>query len=97
MFGKKKDKNEGGNLLETLGTNLKKKVEPNKSICPSLSLKTRIYGWGICLMLGFAVSMMSSGVIKSLVGGKIIKFAIFYTLGTVLALSSSMFLWGPAA
>ena len=92
----KKDK-EGGSLLENLGANLKKKVEPNKSICPSLSLRTRVKGWAICLCLGFVISMMSSGMIKSIANGKVLKFGVIYTLGTLVALSSSMFLWGPRA
>mmetsp|Transcript_16986 Transcript_16986/g.28725 ORF Transcript_16986/g.28725 Transcript_16986/m.28725 type:complete len:106 (+) Transcript_16986:131-448(+) len=67
----------------------------NKSICPSLTLRTRVYGWAICLSIGFLVSLLSSGLLKSLSSGKIIKFAIFYTVGTIASLSSSMFLWGP--
>ena len=79
--------------------NLVAKTTPNKSLCPSLSLKTRIYGWSICMFIGFFVSMLSSGLLKSLMKGEygIIKFAIFYVVGTVLTFASSMFLWGPTS
>jgi hypothetical protein len=29
--------------------------------------------------------------------GNVVKFSIFYTIGTILSLVSSLFLWGPAS
>ena len=87
----------GAALLDKVGMTLVEKTAKNKSICPSLKLKTRIYGWGICLCIGFLLSLLSSGAIKSIAQGKIIKFTVLYALGTITSLSASMFLWGPAA
>ena len=87
----------GAALLDKVGMTLVEKTAKNKSICPSLKLKTRIYGWGICLCIGFLLSLLSSGAIKSIAQGKIIKFTVLYALGTITSLSASMFLWGPKA
>mgnify|MGYP000223695884 FL=1 len=73
------------------------KTVKNKSLCPSLSLKTRIKGWAILICIGFVVSLISAGLLKSLIRGDIVKFGILYTVGTCCSLGSSMFLWGPAA
>ena len=73
------------------------KVQPNRSLCPSMALRTRIKGFGILFCLGMLISLISSGLIKSLMKGDILKFGIFYTLGTCCSLGSSFFLWGPLA
>ena len=31
----------------------------------------------------------------SVLKGKIVKFAVIYTLGIIVSIASSMFLWGP--
>ena len=99
MFGNKNKKKEDNSLLSGLGAGVANKVAPNKSICPSLSLKTRIYGFGICFCIGMLISFVSSGLLKNLTSGRrgIIKFGILYGLGTLVSLCASMFLWGPAA
>ena len=96
MFGNKKKK-EKNSLLEGIGLGVANKVAPNKSICPSLSFKTRVYGWAICFCIGMLISFVSSGLLKNLVNGSMLKFAILYTAGTLTSLAASMFLWGPAA
>ena len=41
-------------------------------------------------------SIASSGMLFNLLTGqKIVRFAVLYTLGIVISLASSMFLWGP--
>ena len=95
MFNSIEPDQEG--FLGLMQSKFTKKVEPNKSIFPSLSLATRIKGWAICMILGYFVSMMSSNMLKTVLNGKILKFAILYFLGTILSLSSSLFLWGPKA
>ena len=73
------------------------KAGKNKSLCPSLSLKTRVKGWLICMIIGFVVSFLSAGMLRSVLKGSITKFVILYSIGTVCALSSSLFLWGPVS
>lgn len=59
----------------------------------SLSWNTRVKGFIICFVLGFVMSFLGS-VLLFLPNG-LILFAVFYTFGNVLALSSTCFLMGP--
>uniref|UniRef100_A0A2P2I0E8 Vesicle transport protein n=1 Tax=Hirondellea gigas TaxID=1518452 RepID=A0A2P2I0E8_9CRUS len=59
----------------------------------TLNWNTRIKGFTICFVLGFLISMLGSALIF-LPGGLTI-FAIFYTIGNILALGSTCFLMGP--
>ena len=97
-FGSSEEKKEGddANLLGVASA-LADRTQKNRSLCPKMSLKTRVQGWAICLCLGFLISLVSAGLIKSLLNGRILKFAILYTAGTICSLASSMFLWGPVA
>ena len=79
-----------------MGLKIAEKASPNRSLCPSLSLKTRVYGWLICFALGWIVSLASTGMIVR-VATNPIKFAVLYTIGTIVSLASSCFLWGPMA
>ena len=90
-------KEESGGLLGGVGSVLADKATPNKSLCPSLSLKTRIKAWFICLCIGCLISLVSAGLIKSLMRGDITKFGILYCAGTITSLAASLFLWGPVA
>ena len=80
----------------SVGLKIAEKAAPNRSLCPSLSLKTRVYGWLTCFVLGYIISLASCGMIVR-VATNPIKFAVLYTLGTIVALASSCFLWGPMA
>ena len=73
------------------------KTTKNESLCKSMSLKNRIYGWLICILVGCVVTFLSSSTLKNLSHGTsgLIKFFIFYLVGTCCALGSSLFLWGP--
>ncbi|GFT96735.1 vesicle transport protein SFT2A [Nephila pilipes] len=59
----------------------------------TLSWSTRIKGFIICFILGFACSILGSALIALPRG--LILFGIFYTLGNITALCSTMFLMGP--
>lgn len=58
--------------------------------CPSLSLKTRMIGFGACFGLGMLLSFMSTMSILNPT-----TFAVTYTLGNMIALASTGFLFGP--
>ena len=99
MFGGKKEKKSdpmSGGLLG-LGEKIAGKTQPNKSLCPSMSLRHRTYGWGICFVLGMVIAMASSGTLKTMAQGSYLKFGILYASGTIITLAASMFLWGPRA
>ena len=93
MFSEGKS-DDGEGMLAKAGFAIAEKTAPNKSICPSLSLKTRVYGWLICLLFGYLVAFASSSSLLKAVTSPI-RFAILYSLGTTITLCSSLFLWGP--
>ncbi len=58
-----------------------------------LSARQRLYGFGICFVLGIAMSIMST---LSFIGGvNLAMFGVFYTLGNLCTIGSSLFLMGP--
>jgi len=63
-------------------------------ICPSLSLKQRVIGFGICLVLGLICCFLAIFSIPSIVLNPS-RFAVPYTLGNLLAVSATGFLVGP--
>lgn len=69
-------------------------TEELSSICPSLTYKQRMYGFGICFVLGWFLeflSILTLSEIRTNPG----RFALTYTLGSIVALASTCFLWGP--
>lgn len=60
----------------------------------SLSWSTRVKGFAICFVLGFVFSLVGS-VFMAFPGG-LRMFGVFYTLGNLTALCSTLFLMGPA-
>ena len=60
----------------------------------TLSWSTRIKGFAICFILGFGFSILGSACM-AIPGKGLILFGIFYSLGNITALSSTMFLMGP--
>lgn len=68
--------------------------EFNKSC--SLSYKTRLWGCAICFVLGYVIMFMSLLTVPGM-GKHPEKFAILYSLGNIIALVSTCFLWGPWA
>ena len=75
------------------------KTTKNESLCKSMTLKNRLYGWFICLCVGCVVAFFSSSAIRTVAGNGssgLIKFFVLYLIGTCCAFGSSLFLWGPA-
>ncbi|CAI9726730.1 transport SFT2B-like [Octopus vulgaris] len=60
----------------------------------TLSWSTRIKGFAICFLLGIGFSVLGSALLFIAKKG-LVLFAVFYTLGNVLSLSSTCFLMGP--
>jgi hypothetical protein len=58
----------------------------NDSCFPTLSLKERLIGFGICFGLGFLIQFLSMGSLVGLFLGKTSKFAFLYTLGNIISL-----------
>ena len=99
MFGSKKNSGAGADdesgLLSGMKMKAVEKAAPNHSLCPNLTLRQRLYGFTICFGIGMILSILSTGMLFRLLSGQIVKFAVLYTLGIIVSLSSSMFLWGP--
>eukprot|EP00981_Chlorochromonas_danica_P005226 scaffold1046_cov162-Ochromonas_danica.AAC.56 len=67
------------------------------SFCPKLTLQQRLAGCLICITLGFIISMGSTFRLVKLLEGDPEPFAIMYTIGNLLGLFSTCFLYGPLA
>jgi len=59
----------------------------------TLSWSTRIQGFAICFVLGFVFSIIGSALIAFPKG--LLLFALFYTIGNLTSMASTMFLMGP--
>ena len=67
----------------------------NNSMCPELDLKTRIIGFIISFIIGIFMVVSSISQLFTLALGGQRLFAIWYTLGNCVCLSSTFFLMGP--
>lgn len=65
------------------------------TVCPSMTFKQRCYGFGIAFVIGCLLSFGSVIYFHQLLAGRPAPFAINYTLGNLIALSSTCFLMGP--
>ena len=65
--------------------------------CPSMTYSQRIVGCLTCIVVGFLISMGSTMRLVQLIKGDPEPFAVMYTLGNIIGLSSSCFLYGPWA
>lgn len=74
----------------TLGSQATSSAMGIDGIFPSLTLKQRIIGFASCFTIGMLLSFMSTLSILDPV-----RFSIMYTLGNVIALFSTAFLFGP--
>jgi len=59
----------------------------------TLSWKTRVKGFGICFSVGVLTSIL--GCLVLALGPNLKLFAVFYTLGNIMAIGSTLFLMGP--
>ena len=79
-----------------LGSETAGKVLTKDTMCPSLTVKQRIYGFLACFCFGLLLSFISIGGIFGALMNPV-KFAIVYSLGNLCSLGSTLFLLGPAA
>ena len=75
MFSKKKEDEGGGDskgLLGNIKGKIQDKVEPNNSMCPTLSFRTRMKCWFGCMILGCILSILSSSGFSAMLKGNVI-------------------------
>jgi hypothetical protein len=60
----------------------------------SLSRKTRLILFAVTFIAGWLVSLLALLALPQIISHPE-KFAILYTVGNIISLSSTMFLWGP--
>lgn len=65
--------------------------------CDSMTLQERVLAFGVCYILGNACSASAFRHLPEVFDGRPFVFALTYTLGNVIALSGTTFLWGPRA
>ncbi|KAG0375531.1 hypothetical protein BGX24_008972 [Mortierella sp. AD032] len=66
--------------------------DTNPLSCFTLNRTQRLYGFGICFVVGFLISILST---ISLATGSLATFAVFFTLGNIISMLSTTFLIGP--
>jgi len=64
------------------------------ALCPSLSMKQRLIGFGVCLGLALLFCLLSVLFLASIVTNPA-AFAVPYTIGNIMAICSTGFLVGP--
>ena len=69
--------------------------QDNDSIFPSLTLRERLIGFGVCFGLGLLFQIMSMGSILGVILGRPNKFAFLYTCGNLISIFGTFFLVGP--
>ena len=74
---------------------LRTESNENDSIFPSLSLKERLIGFGVCFGLGTLFQFMSLGSMLGVLLGRPNKFAFLYTCGNLISIFGTFFLVGP--
>ncbi|KAF9422306.1 hypothetical protein BGZ94_008598 [Podila epigama] len=67
--------------------------DTNPISCFTLNRTQRLYGFGICFIVGFLISILST---LSLATGNLTTFAVFFTFGNIISMLSTSFLIGPA-
>ena len=67
----------------------------NSSMCPDLDWKTRVIGFILSFVIGIFMMMSSISQLLTLALGGQKWFAIWYTCGNIVCLSSTFFLMGP--
>ena len=77
-----------------LGSEAAGKVLTKDTMCPSLTVKQRIYGFITCFCLGLLFSFLSIGGIFAAFLDTT-RFAILYSLGHITSVGSTLFLIGP--
>lgn len=63
--------------------------------CPALTYTQRIGGCVTCILIGFLLSLGSTFRLVQLIKGNPEPFAVMYTLGNIIGMCSTCFLYGP--
>jgi hypothetical protein len=63
--------------------------------CPKMTYKQRLIGCGCCIVVGVLLELGSFARLVAAARGDAGGFAIFYTLGNIVAVCGSFFLVGP--
>eukprot|EP00811_Abedinium_folium_P007656 NODE_17067_length_963_cov_4.210526.p1 GENE.NODE_17067_length_963_cov_4.210526~~NODE_17067_length_963_cov_4.210526.p1 ORF type:complete len:238 (-),score=73.97 NODE_17067_length_963_cov_4.210526:173-886(-) len=71
--------------------------DPQETSCPSLSFQQRLIGCGLCFFFGAGLQVLSFTMLPTIAVTGAGMFAVFYTLGNLIALTGTLFLVGPAA
>ena len=79
-----------------MGSEAAAKVITKDTMCPSLTIKQRIYCFLSCFILGLVLSIVSVGGILGAIMNPT-KFALLYSFGNLCSLGSTFFLVGPAS
>lgn len=64
-------------------------------MCPALTYEQRVMGCFICIVTGFVLSMGSLFRLVELLKGNPGPFAVMYTIGNIIGICASCFLYGP--
>ena len=65
-----------------------RREEAIETLCPSLTFRQRVYGFGICFGIGCLISLASMTHFHMLLAGKPAPFAVTYTIGNIVELSA---------
>lgn len=67
------------------------------SLCPAMTYTQRLIGCFSCILIGFLLSMGSLLRLMQLLAGNPTPFAVIYTIGNIISISATCFLFGPLA
>eukprot|EP01038_Epipyxis_sp_PR26KG_P012318 gene12318-16522_t len=65
------------------------------SYCPAMTFQQRIIGCCSLMVVGFLISLGSTLRLIELIKGNPEPFAVMYTIGNILSMGSTCFLYGP--
>jgi len=78
-----------------MGGDMAKSFQQEYDAYCKLSKKNRMRGFIGCFLAGWIIAGCSLFTLPGVALGKPAPFAILYTIGNLVALSSTFFLWGP--
>ena len=77
-------------VLDSIKVKMGLKEEEEPPLCGKMTYETRMYGFAGCFCTGWVISALAT---ISLWSGNYAGFAIQYTLGNLVVLSSSLLPW----
>ncbi len=73
-------------------------VKEFEDALPTLTYRQRLTGFGVCFGVGWIVSFLSAVFLPRINTSRgAAMFALLYTLGNLISICSSCFLWGPCS